>query len=171
MKVLIAVDDTEGSKSILSVFKTLVRTPDDVILVNVQRLEGRSLMIDMLSDSEIATLKESLRGTEHKEALDRKAESILSFYKRELEKTGQSGVKTVMRDGLPAQEILKVAAEENVGLIIMGCNGKTGMQKLLSGCVTKEVERNALVPVLVAKTSGCDKKEYAVGWRGAYAVQ
>jgi nucleotide-binding universal stress UspA family protein len=75
-----------------------------------------------------------------------------------------------VREGIPSEEILKVAQEEKVDLIIMGCNGKTGLQRLVTGCATKEVERSATVPVLVAKTAGCAKSiEY--GWREAYAAQ
>ncbi len=69
-KVLIAVDDTKGSKYVLGVFQNLVRPPQEVLLLHVQRLQGRSLMIDMLSDAELSTLKESLKGTEYKEKLD-----------------------------------------------------------------------------------------------------
>jgi hypothetical protein len=54
----------------------------------------------------------------------------------------------------------------------MGCNGKTGLQRLIAGCVTKEVERNATVPVLVAKTAGCEKSiAYDFRGREAYAAQ
>ena len=62
-KVLMAVDETAGSKSVLSVYKTMVREPESVILVHVQQLEGKSMMIDMLSESELKTLKESIQGT------------------------------------------------------------------------------------------------------------
>ncbi len=169
-KVLMAVDETAGSKSVLSVYKNMVREPESVVLVHVQRLEGKSLMIDMLGEAELETLRESIRGTEYKKALDKESEKIMGFYKKELE-TGRSvDVKTLVRDGIPSEEILKVAREEKVDLIIMGCNGKSGLRKLVAGCSTKEVERAATVPVLVAKTGGCEKSK-GYGWRKAYAAQ
>lgn len=152
-KVLIAVDETKGSQSVLSVFNNLVRPPEEVILLHVERLEGKSLMIDMLSDSEMETLKESLKGTDYKEALDRKAESILGYYKRELEDGGLIRIRTVVREGVPAEEILKVAEAEGVDLIITGSNGKRGLLRMITGCVSKDIERNAKVPVLVGKSS------------------
>ena len=152
-KVLIAVDETEGSKTVLSVFRNMVRPPEGVVLVHVQQLEGKSLMIDMLGDAELSTLRESLKGTEHKEALDRKSEKILNYYRKELDNGGLVSVKTVVRDGIPSEEIIKVAQEEGVDLIITGYNGKTLMQKLITGCVSKDVESNAPVPVLVAKNA------------------
>jgi nucleotide-binding universal stress UspA family protein len=150
-KILIAVDDTKGSKNVLGVFKNLVRPPQEVLLLHVQRLEGRSLMIDMLSESELSTLKESLRGTEYKENLDRYSEKILNFYRKEFEGSGLFNVRAIIREGIPADEILKVAEEEKVDLIVVGSNGKRGLNRLITGCVSYEVERNASVPVIVEK--------------------
>ena len=150
-KVLIAVDETESSKSVLSVFHNMVRPPETVVLVHVQRIEGKSMMIDMLGEAEMETLRESLKGSAHKEALDRQSQKILNYYKKALDNGGLVNVKTVVRDGVPSEEILKVAQEEGVDLIITGFSGKTVMQRLVSGCVSRDLEKNAPVPVLVAK--------------------
>ena len=150
-KVLISVDDTKGSKAVLSVFKNLVRPPQEVLLLHVQRLEGKSLMIDMLGDAELSTLRESLRDTEYKEELDRKSEQILNYYKRELEDGGLISIRTMIRDGIAADEILKVAEEEKVDLIITGANENKGMMRIIAGCLPAEVERRSTVPVLVGK--------------------
>ena len=165
-KILVAVDDTKGSKAVLAVFRNLVRPPEEVVLLHVERLEGRSLMIDMLGEAELSTLKESLKGTEYKEELDRKAEKIISYYKKELENSGLISVKTVIRDGIPAEEILKVAEEEGVDLIVTGFNEKQGIHRLITGCVSKDVERKANVPVLVARDMS-DEKAY--DWKEAVA--
>jgi len=166
-KVLIAVDETEGSKAVLSVFQNMVRPPESVVLVHVQQLEGKSMMIDMLSDSELDTLRESMAGTEHKEALDRKSEKILNFYRKELENGGLVSVKTVVRAGITSEEILKIAQEENVDLIVTGYNGKSFMQRMVTGSISKDIEKNAPVPVLVAKNPTAEEK-YA--WSSASAV-
>jgi len=165
-KVLVAVDDTKGSKAVLSVFNNLVRPPEEVILLHVEKLLGRTLMIDMLGEAELSTLRESLKGTEYKEELDRKAEKILNYYKKELEDGGLIRIKTLIREGIPVDEILKVAEEEGVELIITGCNEKKGLNRLITGCVSKDVERNATVPVLVARDIS-DEKAY--GWKEAVA--
>ena len=156
-KILIAVDETSGSKAVLSVFHNLVRPPEEVLLLHVERLQGKSLMIDMLSEAELSTLKESLKGSEYKERLDRKAEQILNYFKKELESSGLINVRTIIREGIPADEILKVAEEQNVDLVIVGDNGKKGLLRLITGCVSKEVEKHATVPVLVGKTDASAK--------------
>jgi len=166
-KVLIAVDETEGSKAVLSVFRNMVRPPESVVLIHVQQLEGRSMMIDMLGEAEMSTLRESLRGSEHKEMLDRQSQKILGYYKKELDNGGLVNVKTVVRDGVTSEEIMKVAQEEGVDLIITGYTGKTTMQRLISGSVSKDIEKNAPVPVLVAKNP-TEAEKYA--WNAAAAV-
>jgi nucleotide-binding universal stress UspA family protein len=150
-KVLVAVDDTKGSKAVLSVFRNLVRPPEEVCLLHVERLEGKSMMIDMLGEAELSTLKESLKETEYKEELDRKAWKILNHYKKELENFGLISIRTILRDGIPSDEILKVAEEENVDLIVVGSNGKKGLVRLVTGCVSKDVERKSVVPVIIGK--------------------
>lgn len=166
-KVLIAVDETEGSKAVLSVFQNMVRPPESVVLVHVQNLEGKSMMVDMLSDSELDTIRESIAGTEYKEALDRKSEKILNFYRKELENGGLVSVKTVVRTGVASEEILKIAQEESVDLIVTGYNGKSFMQRMVTGSISKDIEKNAPVPVLVAKNPTAEEK-YA--WSSASTV-
>ncbi len=158
-KVLVAVDDTKASEAVVSVFDNLVRPPEEVILLHVERLEGRSLMIDMLGDAELSTLRESLKGTEYKEELDRKAQKLLNHYKKRFEHGGLICVKTVLREGIASEEIARVAEEENVELVIVGCDGNKGFNRLISGCVSKDVERSSRVPVIVAKNTAETEKE------------
>ena len=150
-RVLVAVDDVKGSKSVLSMFNHLVRPPEDIILLHVERLEGSSLMIDMLGEAELSTLREELRDSEHKKELDVKAGQVLDFCKAKLEENGLTGIRTMVTDGVPAEEILKVARKENVDLIILGYSGKKGLNRFIAGSVARDVENNAKVPVLVAK--------------------
>lgn len=167
-RVLIAVDDIRNSKAVLSTFQNLVGPHKEVLLLNVERLEGSSLMIDMLSEAELSTLKESLKGTEHKEALDKKAEMILAFYKRELETIGSFSITTVIRAGRPTEEILKVANEENVDLILLGYSGLRGWKRLLTGSVAMDVQKSVKIPVVVASRPRICEEPYS--WKDAYAA-
>jgi nucleotide-binding universal stress UspA family protein len=170
-KVLVAVDSQEGSAEVLSLFRDLVASPESVILLHVEQLEGNSLMTGMLGDAEMSTLKESLKDTEHKEALDSKAEKVLTYYKKELENAGLTGVRTLVREGHPSEEILKVAGEEGADLIVVGCSGKSRFRRYLTGCASREVEKNAKVPVLITKGTGCGKHADLWSGREAYAVR
>ncbi len=170
-KVLVAVDNVRDSKRTLALFKDLVSTPESVILLHVEQLEGNSMMTAMLSDSEITTLKESLKGTEHKEKLDMKAEKLLNYYRKEMENNGLTNISTVIREGHPSEEILRFAEEEAVDLIIVGCSGKSRIQRLVTGCASRDVEKKAKVPVLITKGEGCGAHAYTWDGREAYAVR
>ena len=150
-KILIAVDDTKGSKNVLSVFHNFVQLPVEVVLLHVERLEGRSMMIDMLGDPEMSTLKDMLHGTEYKDTLDKRSDKILDFYKKELTNDGQVTIQTMRREGVPSEDILKVSAEVGAELIILGQSGKIGFDRFITGQVAKYVESKATVPVMVAR--------------------
>lgn len=167
-KVLVAVDDTRGSRYAAQVFGNLVRPPEEVVLLHVERLEGDSLMIDMLGDAELSTLRGELKDTEHKKELDGKAEKILDYARRKLEDNGLSSIKTVIRDGIPAEEILAVAGQEDVDLIILGYGKSKGLNRFITGSVARDVEKRAKVPVLVGKKPALwDESSF---WRHAFCA-
>ncbi len=163
-KVLIAVDESDGSRAAIAAFRDLIQKPGTVVLVTVQRLLGDSLVIDMLGVPEMQTLRESLKGTEHKEALDSRAQLLLAQYAWELQNEGVI-VKKVIRDGPPAEEILKVAREEGVDLIITGHSCKNFFSRLLKGSVSREIRNNGMIPFLVAKNRTCGVRSTGRGTR------
>jgi nucleotide-binding universal stress UspA family protein len=55
-------------------------------------------------------------------------------------------------DGDPAEEILRLAREQNCSLIVMGTHGRSGLRRLLVGSVAEQVLRRAPCPVLTLKT-------------------
>ena len=171
-KVLIAVNDTKGSLAVLDVFRNQVRPPEEVILVHVIRPLGKSLMGQMIGENEMSTLKEMLKDTELQEELNDNSEKILSYYTDQLKSDGLFKIKTVVRAGNVHEEILKVAEEEQADMMILGSSGKTGLDRLLTGNVTKDVERRANVPVVIAKVNNIKDKtsvEAEAGLQEAYS--
>ncbi len=53
--------------------------------------------------------------------------------------------------GKPADEILKAAASHKVDAVVMGTNGRTGLDRLLVGSVAEAVVRGAPCTVVVVK--------------------
>ena len=53
--------------------------------------------------------------------------------------------------GKPAEEILQVARDEAVNLIIMGTHGRTGLRHVLLGSIAETVVRTAPCPVFTVK--------------------
>ena len=56
--------------------------------------------------------------------------------------------RVVVRVGLPWEEIVRLAAEEHADMIVMGTQGRTGLDRLLLGSVAERVIRRAPCPVL-----------------------
>lgn len=161
-KVLIAVDGTRGSRAVASTLGNLVHAPEEVTILHVQRLEGDSLIIDMLGDPELATLKGSLEGTDHQRALDERSGRILEHYRRRIP-AGSVAVKTLVRAGRPAEEILRAAREGGADLIILGGGGKGRLDRLITGSVSREVEQRSPVPVLRARVPLMCEEPYSWG--------
>jgi nucleotide-binding universal stress UspA family protein len=151
-KVLIAVDDTKGSKEAVNVFLNVYdcMRPETVVLLHVQKPEGRTLIDEMLGEPELATLKEVLKGTEVQDVLDRKAQVILNSCRAILEERDVRGIKAVVKFGHPTEAILATAKEEGVEMIIMGSRGKR-THGFLMGSVSREVANSCEIPVLIAK--------------------
>ncbi|HEX9102841.1 MAG TPA: universal stress protein [Polyangia bacterium] len=57
-------------------------------------------------------------------------------------------VETVRLEGDPAQEIVRLAGEREVDLIVMGTHGRRGIRRWLAGSVAEHVVRAASCPVL-----------------------
>lgn len=156
--ILVAIDETKGSLAVVEILNSLLGdcvgggcVPKNIILLYVERLEGRSMMDRLLlSTSETETLKESLQGTEFKEKLDQQAQKVVAYFTDILEKRGFSGVVPLIRQGHPAEEILKAAEENEAEMIIMGSRGKR-LHNLMMGSISREVANNAKMAVLIAR--------------------
>ncbi|MEK7237889.1 MAG: universal stress protein [Nitrospirota bacterium] len=76
-------------------------------------------------------------------------------YVEDIRKQSESeGIKaeTFVREGETYQKITELAKEQNVGTIVMGSHGRTGLKRLLMGSVTEKVIGHAPCPVLVVKS-------------------
>ncbi len=66
----------------------------------------------------------------------------------------QDGVPadSVVKEGRPADCVIAAAKENDCDLIVLGCYGRTGLDRLLMGSVAQQVVTRAACPVLVVKT-------------------
>jgi nucleotide-binding universal stress UspA family protein len=60
-------------------------------------------------------------------------------------------VEHLLKEGNPAEEILRTAQDCDCDLIIMGTHGRTGVRRLLMGSVAEHILRRAACPVLTVK--------------------
>ena len=94
----------------------------------------------------------TLAAETYKEALDKKAEKILSYYKNALEQNQPVPmVKTMVKAGHPAEQIIDTAKEEDAAMILIGSRGQRAGARLIMGSVSREVANEADRPVLIVK--------------------
>ena len=58
---------------------------------------------------------------------------------------------SVVLEGRPADQIVQAARDNDCDLIVVGCQGRTGLDRLLMGSVSQQVVVQASCPVLVVK--------------------
>jgi nucleotide-binding universal stress UspA family protein len=153
-KILIAVDDTQATREIFSKCTKICKcmAPESIILLFVEKYAGHSFMNEMIGDGEASTLREVLEGTEYKEALDKKADTVLSYYKSALEQNQPVPVvQSMVKTGHPAETIVETAKEEDVAMILIGSRGQRASSRLFMGSVSREVANTADRPVLIVK--------------------
>lgn len=79
-----------------------------------------------------------------------------------------SGVEIFVMTGMAAQEIVNLANEQEVDLIVIGTHGRTGVKHLLMGSVARSVLKTAHRPVLIVegpseKGESYEPYEYPIG--------
>ncbi|HOK07683.1 MAG TPA: universal stress protein [Syntrophales bacterium] len=74
----------------------------------------------------------------------------LQQVKEELEKEGFI-VKTLLQVGNPRAELIRIARQENISLIVMGTHGKGRMQGILWGSVSRNTAEYSESPILLIK--------------------
>lgn len=73
---------------------------------------------------------------------------------RELEVAGtQAGLSVITEivEGAPPEEILEYSATQGIDLIVMGTQGRTGVDRFVMGSVAERVVRHSPVPVLTVR--------------------
>lgn len=133
-KVIVPTDFSEDAGRTLELVRSL-RDADteEVVLLHVQ---------------DVRKLRPHL--SERMDEFNRVDAGRLDALRAELEACGFR-VKPRLAEGVPAQEILRVADEEDVGLIAIGSHGRTALAEVFLGSVSAEVIRRARQAVLVVR--------------------
>jgi nucleotide-binding universal stress UspA family protein len=94
-----------------------------------------------------------LSGTTHadmKQKLEEDAiDKIKAMIPDEIRETGD--IIPMVRFGKPFLEIIQVAKEENVDLLVVGTHGRAGVDRVMLGSVAERIVRKAGCPVMVIK--------------------
>jgi nucleotide-binding universal stress UspA family protein len=60
-------------------------------------------------------------------------------------------VRPYLIEGVPAQEVVRLADAHNVSLIVVGSHGRSNLSQILLGSVSENILRHAKQPVLVVR--------------------
>ena len=134
-KILLATDGSENAKSAACSGLEIARSAGaEVYAVYVAGISCCSPIMPESYDWEI--------GKEGSEAV------------AEIEEMGKENgvtVNSVLLQGNPAQEILDFAEKNDIDMIVLGTQGKAGIDRFLLGGVTEKVVRHAKAEVLVVR--------------------
>lgn len=149
-KILFATDLSPVSERALGVVKELrVSGTAEVVLVHVlDERDGKELMAqpsgvggDPGQEFEIGIQKRKATTAERR----------IDAIQVELEKAGYR-VRPKIVQGLPEQEILRIADAEGVGAIVLGAGARGSLRHILRGSVSEQVVRRAAQPVLMVRS-------------------
>lgn len=142
MKVLIPTDFSSYSEKTVKCALELTKIERcEMLLLNVIELD-----LELIDSFAGVTVEDVIR------VLRDRAEAKLKEYVEFFQNAGvDAKYVEPIPVGDPVTEIIKVADEENVSLIIIGSKGKGVLKKALMGSVSEGVLRSAHIPVLVMK--------------------
>jgi nucleotide-binding universal stress UspA family protein len=140
MRILVPVDGSDGANQALDALNSFFDLESaDVTLLHV--IETLWLPQDAEDEPMTNQLSAELR---------REAEQLLAEARaRVLEH--HPGVTTLVRDGVPANEILSEADQGDYDLVVVGAGGATDMKHSILGSVSTKVAWNAPCSVLVVR--------------------
>jgi nucleotide-binding universal stress UspA family protein len=114
----------------------------------LRKLGASEIIIVHIADDLVK--KSALRNDETPEPIDVRTEKLGSL-ERELHEKGFQAKAYLLEEGRPHHAINRIAAEEDVSLIIMGSQGKGFVEGILGGSVSQRVVERSEKPVLVVK--------------------
>jgi len=154
-KILVPLDGSELSKSII---EHVIRIAVGCSVPEVTLLRVREPMDKQGQETLSADVAIKLDEVYREEML-----SYLAGVAEELKQAGVNAI-TVVVAGNPADEILKYAEDNGVGLIMMSTHGRTGILRWAFGSVADKVVRNSVVPTLLGPVPGSrgNKEVYPV---------
>ncbi len=120
---------------------------------------ARLILLYVIQDISIAEwyIPSSLSVTDLIEDMQKSAAKEMDKWAAEVSKHVKDVEKMVVR-GVPFVEIIRIAKEKDVNLIVIGTHGRTGIDHMLFGSTAEKVVRKAPCPVLTVRIAGKEFK-------------
>jgi nucleotide-binding universal stress UspA family protein len=161
-RVLVTLDGSSFSEGVLPEVVRLLRGTDgEVHLLTVAeeprataaRPEGEPLTVGVPAPGGVVRMRPAPTVETKAQAIGRITDELRESLIAQTVPFERVGIRyhTEVRFGEPAQEILRYAEKENVGLIVMATHGHTGLARLVFGSVASRVVASGVCPVLLVR--------------------
>ena len=144
-KILIAVDLSERSVPAREYASELA-----------EKLQARLVIANVINQVEIRALQKITKGSDSV-SIDQYLEDQEKNRYKQIEKMINSSIsnesfkkyiKIIIRHGVPFQELIKVAEEEEIDLIVMGTKGRSNIANVLVGSTARLLFQHSKIPML-----------------------
>ena len=141
-RILVPLDGSQVSLSVLPYVEELAEALGaDIVLFNAV------LPLDIYPGTEMTPVRV---GTIIDDLLAQ-GQSFLAEVAREIEGRGKVKARSVVTIGFPVDEVVRVAAEVNAGLIALATHGRSGVNRWVMGSVADGVVRRCSLPCLLVR--------------------
>jgi nucleotide-binding universal stress UspA family protein len=141
-KIMVALAVSEPAGEIFNYAADLAQaTGADLVAVNI--INSR----DVEAVQTISSMGYDVNGEHYVQSLKQEREKILDGI---IKSSGmqQDRVRTVIRVGNPADELLQTAVREKVDMIVMGIKGRSNLEYIFVGSVAEKIFQRSPVPVV-----------------------
>jgi nucleotide-binding universal stress UspA family protein len=107
----------------------------------------------------VRTNRTEIRCEATQEQLSSDARELLDAEVEQVKAQGGTVAEAHLGVGAPDREIVNLAEEIGVGLIVLGSRGRGGIRRALMGSVSNSVVRHAHCPVLMVRREKSERKE------------
>lgn len=135
-RVLVAIDESDLSERVIQALNQL-QLPDEAELLLAHVIVPLNDAPDVVSDRPVVEVE------------DRSEASLEKLQAYQTQFPYPSTLEVVMGD--PAEELIRLAHIHQADLIVMGCRGLKGLNRVLKGSVSSQVVEGAPCSVLVIK--------------------
>ncbi|WP_123621431.1 universal stress protein [Halorubrum sp. CSM-61] len=162
-QILYPTDGSDGSKAAAEHVRELASAFDATVhvlcVVDSRHVEigtgggflaedGSALSEDPMEEARAGTVGGYDDANDRRDAMVEHGETLVEEASASV---GDVETTTAVESGTPHETILEYADENDVGLVVMGTRGRTGVERYLLGSVTEKVVRLSDVPVVTVR--------------------